>query len=331
MRRVWFWLLPMMAACAASAPSVTPARDYVPAELELGATTPVVSESRVDELNRYQSAVRVRTLFLERDAGERARTCSGVLLGPRLVLTAGHCVCHERKPVPPEAHDTKVIDASTCASTATVMLSVYRTGGGASDEDVQPQVQESGPFPGKVQPHAGLKIIYRESDESSGRKLDTEFSHADLAVIILKEPLQGPVGYARLAEEPVKLGEKLTLVGYGPESQAEGEPEKDRRYGENEVLAIKIDGSTFHVGRPLEVDPIYRGEKPGLVRRRGSYVTKGDSGGPCFRERKGALELVGIARSVLGPPLVLSVYTSTYQYLGWIRAKIKAVNSGDLD
>jgi hypothetical protein len=50
-----------------------------------------------------------------------------------------------------------------------------------------------------------------------------------------------------------------------------------------------------------------------------------------LRERNGTLELVGIARSMHGPPLVLSVYTSTYKYLGWLRAKLKAVRSGELN
>ncbi|MBN1209838.1 MAG: trypsin-like serine protease, partial [Myxococcaceae bacterium] len=63
----------------------------------------------------------------------------------------------------------------------------------------------------------------------------------------------------------------------------------------------------------------------------GSYAANGDSGGPCLRERKGAMEVVGIAKSTHGPPLVLSVYTSTHKYLGWLREKIKAVESGDVD
>lgn len=71
-----------------------------------------------------------------------------------------------------------------------------------------------------------------------------------------------------------------------------------------------------------EIEPVYLGEKPALMRVKGSYAERGDSGGPCFRERKGGLELVGVARSTLSPPVVLSSYTSVPKYLKWIRQKV---------
>jgi hypothetical protein len=85
------------------------------------------------------------------------------------------------------------------------------------------------------------------------------------------------------------------------------------------------------VGRQLEIAPSYAGEKPRVMRIRGSYAAAGDSGGPCFRERKGVLELVGIARSTHGPPVVLSVYTSTHAHLGWLRQKLASARSGHTD
>src|SRR5690606_27936723 len=88
---------------------------------------PIVSASTIDSLNLYSSAVKVRAAVFNPAKGHVEMNCSGVLVGSRLVLTAGHCVCDVRMPKPPEPAGIAIIDQrSQCAKVATVRFLVYK-------------------------------------------------------------------------------------------------------------------------------------------------------------------------------------------------------------
>ena len=70
---------------------------------------------KVDVANRYLSAVMV---IVEFEGGEK-EFCGGGIIGRRLILTAGHCVC-QRRQQPGRGRVQTLIDSSDCAKNAAV-------------------------------------------------------------------------------------------------------------------------------------------------------------------------------------------------------------------
>ncbi|HYI02261.1 trypsin-like serine protease [Hyalangium sp.] len=313
---------------AASNPLNTP-----PDSFAVGDEISIVSESTIDSLNLYGSAVKVKTTIFNSMKGHVEMTCSGVLVHSRLVLTAGHCVCDARMPKPPEPVDTTIIDRrAPCARTATITFLTYKPMGVATEEVLTDAGDSGNSYTGVVRPHEGLRIIYKEVMAKDGRRQkSTAFSHADLAAIILNESLEGKVAYVKLATDQVRRYEQVILVGYGVQGIVGEKPGMNRRYGENYVVSIKSDGTTFQIGKQVRVDDTYDGESPSLMRSSGSYALQGDSGGPCFRKADTGVELVGIAKSFTPGDFMLSSYTSTPTYLEWINEKISESKASPTD
>jgi hypothetical protein len=250
----------------------------------------------VDTSNRYVAALQVNGGL---------GMCGGVLVEPDVVLTAGHCVCAQRPADVRDSQARTLIDKTTCAGTATVKAVTYRPG-------AKPEEQTT---IGTVRPHDQLRILYNDEDKEVS-------SSADLAVIILKEPLQG-IKPMRLMTGQVRYAQPVLVVGFGRD-QLQGGIQGVRRFGFNEIASVSEDGATFLVGKPIRVKRPYKPKDLFLEREEASYSLEGDSGGPCLIERNGVMELVGIAKTHYGNRELVqfSEYTSTVFYLGWLRQEI---------
>jgi V8-like Glu-specific endopeptidase len=263
-----------------------------------------IFRGEIDAQNRFPSAV-----FVTLSPGEE---CSGVLIHPRLVLTAGHCVCrgHENKGI-------TSIDRSSCEETATV-----RTG---KDPDAFK------PYEGKVRPHLNFKVILQKKkllvppDAKIDHVVVEEGKHyvlvnvvvetqADLALIALNQPVDSRFSPTPPTQTDVKVHDRVITVGYGADDVENGLVEFTdrrpiRRFGRN--MVTKTDGELFTIEAP------------------GALALPGDSGGPCFREEDSGPVLVGI--SSRSSPGKKATFTSTYRYRSWLAEEVKRADSMKTD
>ncbi|MBN1208915.1 MAG: trypsin-like serine protease [Myxococcaceae bacterium] len=239
-----------------------------------------------DTGNRYPFTVMV---FSQASGTEQqGRQCSGVLIDPRLVLTAGHCVCMRQESPAPGTGDRSLIDSSSCARTATVTTVLYESG--ASGRGVKSFTQE---YSGEVRPHPALKVLL----DAQGEVVSSE---ADLAFIFLETPVEGHLPPVELADAEVEAGETLVMVGFGSDELL-GTLGGKRRFRANAVTTV------LEPGRALFQPP----ERP---------LYRGDSGGPCLRETRNGALLVGILSRGLGKQASL---TRTYPYRDWLREELQ--------
>ncbi|WP_224240463.1 trypsin-like serine protease [Hyalangium gracile] len=289
----------VFASCGDCAERVAPPETEEPVREEVVAVLPlqqpeslllddrrVLLSGEVDDSNRYLAAVEVNVFSGER----KVMICSGAALSRRVVLTAGHCVCPLRQAVPGAEQGQEISDASSCATSVDAALMHY-----------DPPSKDNGrvegarrPFsPGTVRPHPELKVVV------DGERHVKE-SHADLALIVLDEPLE--VAGLPLSNEEVRVGDKVVIVGYGYDETVDWFG-SERRFSMNTVTRL---------GTP--------GDERVLIRQPGGHRYRQDSGGPCLRQGQHGPELVGISSRWLGEG---AACTSTYGYRRWLRDEVR--------
>jgi hypothetical protein len=130
------WMLIVHVGCSAATPSIADSSEEASTSEELFPHGMLLTiPGTIDEENRYLPAVRISTVIIDADHKKHYKPCSGVLIHPRLVITAGHCVCLERSPtaqeqVPPQASPrSKVTRRSTALTRAEALEGVGRITG----------------------------------------------------------------------------------------------------------------------------------------------------------------------------------------------------------
>jgi hypothetical protein len=248
----------------------------------------------IDIKNRFTSTVSVITK-VPNGRGEGTQ-CSGVLLTPRLVLTAGHCVCVRHELHDPERENATLIDSSQCVPGASVSTTVYEPPPTGAELSLYRRT-----YQGKVQPHPDFKLLIDAWN-------NVIFSRADLALIVLDLPVRAEIPPAILTETGVKADEPIVMVSYGYDL-GRGTLGGDRRIKEYKVTRLPGPGEE----RVLFHQP-----------QRNTYT--GDSGGPCFQQSTEDLAVVGISSRSLGSE---PAFTSLQSYRAWIRDTIQRTTQAD--
>ena len=294
-----------------------------------------IHPGQVDTEDRFLSAVMV--IMDHRSQGGAFGGCSGVLVHPRMAITAAHCVCGRRAPTredtasraggsagstPPrqggtitrssalrEVSITEISDSkSPCLRRVQVHTVAYVSENASSSAMRQAQLA------GEVVIHPDFEIIFGRRTAGS----HVVWSNADLAVIILDRPVPFALPPLELADSEVQPSDIITMVGF---SFGTSSPPAYgvRHFGENRVnrlIPLETGSTVFRVEEQVLPDG-------GAA----SHAQQGDSGGACIK--RGARNLlVGITTvggtKPTGEPL--SFFTSVYAHRPWLLQMLRKAN-----
>lgn len=245
---------------------------------------------QLDLRNHYASSVMVTT-----GDPKQGAQCSGVLLSPRVALTAGSCVC---KPRPSSNHgDEQVIDGSTCAERAHVLAAVYGKIHDAHTADMTGSLHT-----GTVRPHPDMKI--RLDARSS-----VVSSHADLAIILLDKPVENGASPVPLADSEAAADELIITAGYGHDERIE-QVFGERYFRRNKIAQAPsaTSGRFFYTQTSADVHTHH-------------------GGWPCFRENGEGLWLVGVSSKASAEDRSC---VSTYFFREWLQVELqRATRKGE--
>jgi hypothetical protein len=252
----------------------------------------IMLAGQVDYMNRYVATVAVTAYF----SGGEKKGCSGVAAGPRIVMTAGHCVCRPQES--PSSNDgTKLITAMACAENAIVSAEIYRP-----TEEAPERAPSTGySYKGKINPHPDLRVSLDKDEVVTSSK-------ADLAIILLNRPLEKEIQPFPFANTEVQAGELITVAGYGYDELLDVHG-SSRRFSKNKVIKLPAPDNTIM-----------------LLQRPEGHIYRQDSGGPCLREAGSRIELVGISsRNLSAGETCISINN----YKGWLLGEIQRAAKGN--
>jgi secreted trypsin-like serine protease len=318
----------IQAGCASQPQPLEPTAQ----ELFVGGNTSAVYPGSLDSKNRYSAIVAVRTNAKREDGSEN---CSGILVSPRDILTAGHCVCMKKKLDTPAAkaavarrlqevmptqgkqliestaieglrarilaNTDTIIDPSLCADFVRVEVNEYLH----SEPPVTSDLRQ-GRYAGKViHPHPRLLVL----EDAAG---SSWFREADLALIHLDAPVSERFRSIKLPPSEVQVGNPIIMVGLGFGGDGEFTPAfGDRHHGDSVIEAVQRLGSGC-VQFLARVRP--QASKPA------SRVYGGDSGGGCFSKADDRM-LLGVI-SAFGNDGASSIFTSVFAYKEWLKKEL---------
>lgn len=242
---------------------------------------------QVDLQNHYPSVVLVNSRF-PGPAGEVG--CSGALVSPRLVLTAGHCVCSPHKSEVLKGEVSTVIDGSGCAAGVTVTTVIYEP---STQAEELAYVNKE--YKGRILLHPEFKVELDSQDRVVS-------SHADLAAILLEQPVESVLRPLSVGAVEVGINESLGIVGYGDDGTGSG------IRGQRRINKIRVAGTATPPGDRIALEPPKQ------------QTETDDSGGPCLREDAQGATLAGISNRRLGKE---PTCTSIYPYRTWVRDEIQ--------
>jgi len=253
--------------------------EVLPAEEEIldAAGTP-------DSKNRYLSTV-VVSLHKPKEGAE----CSGVIIGPRNVLTAAHCVCKPPKSPSGRGVPTAMVDHTQCSEQA--YASTVRFSSTHSADSVELRT-----YHGSVHPHPEFKMLV----DGDGYIVSVT---ADLAVVMLQKALEEKLPELRLGEDEIQSHEVLVMAGYGHGEEWGGG--YDRYYRSNKIIG-----------------PENSSKDRFIYQQQGAFIYNGFDGGPCFREQGAQRWLAGIAS--VGSEKALTL-TSIFAHRAWIQSELQRV------